>query len=87
MAPSLAQGGYWLVGSDGGLFAFGAAGFYGSMGATRLNRPVTAVVPGQAGYLMVGEDGGAFSFGDVDFFGSLGASPPPSPVVAVALRF
>jgi hypothetical protein len=80
------RGGYWLVGSDGGLFAFGGAGFYGSMGAVKLNRPVSAVVPGAAGYLMVGEDGGAFSFGDVDFFGSLGGSPPTAPVVAVALR-
>lgn len=24
---------YWLVGADGGLFAFGGAPFYGSMGA------------------------------------------------------
>jgi hypothetical protein len=56
------------------------------MGAVRLNRPVSAVVPGEAGYLMVGEDGGAFSFGDVDFFGSLGRRPPAAPVVSVALR-
>jgi hypothetical protein len=26
--------GYWLVTSDGGLFAFGDAHFYGSMGAS-----------------------------------------------------
>ena len=56
------------------------------MGAVKLNRPVSAVVPGGAGYLMVGEDGGAFSFGDVDFFGSMGGSPPATPVVSVALR-
>ena len=67
--------------SDGGLFAFGGAGFFGSMGAVRLNRPVSAVVPGQAGYLMVGEDGGAFSFGDVDFFGSLARPPAGRPRV------
>jgi hypothetical protein len=86
MAAAPDGGGYWLVGSDGGLFAFGKAGFYGSMGAVKLNRPVSAVVPGGAGYLMVGEDGGAFSFGDVDFFGSMGGSPPATPVVSVALR-
>jgi hypothetical protein len=29
-------GGYWLVGADGGVFAFGDAGFYGSAGASGL---------------------------------------------------
>ncbi|HYH48371.1 MAG TPA: hypothetical protein VEG38_02375 [Acidimicrobiia bacterium] len=76
--------GYWLVASDGGIFAFDAP-FYGSMGATKLNRPISGIVPGGAGYLMVGEDGGIFAFGNVPFHGSLGASPPASPVVAVAL--
>jgi hypothetical protein len=75
-----------LVGADGGLFAFGRAGFFGSMGSVRLNRPVSAVVPGTDGYLMVGEDGGAFSFGDVSYFGSLADHPPATPVVSVALR-
>jgi len=56
------------------------------MGSVRLNRPVSAVVPGDAGYLMVGEDGGAFSFGDVAFFGSLADHPPATPVVSVALK-
>jgi hypothetical protein len=36
--------GYWLVASDGGIFAFGDARFYGSMGGTHLNRPVVAMV-------------------------------------------
>ena len=86
MAASPTDGGYWLVAADGGLFAFGDAGFFGSMGSVRLNRPVSAVVPGDAGYLMVGEDGGAFSFGDVAFFGSLADHPPATPVVSVALK-
>jgi ribosomal protein L24E len=76
--------GYWLVASDGGIFAFDAP-FYGSMGATRLNKPISGMVPGGAGYLMVAEDGGIFAFGNVAFHGSLGAKPPASPVVAVAL--
>src|SRR5688500_17525766 len=29
--------GYWLVASDGGIFAFGNAGFHGSTGGIRLN--------------------------------------------------
>ena len=28
--------GYWLVGADGGVFAFGDAAYYGSMGGTPL---------------------------------------------------
>ena len=30
--------GYWLVAQDGGIFTFGNAHFYGSMGATPLNQ-------------------------------------------------
>ncbi len=30
--------GYWLVGSDGGVFSFGRARFYGSMGGQHLKR-------------------------------------------------
>src|SRR5262245_11198261 len=35
--------GYWLVGADGGIFAFGDARFAGSTGALRLNRPVVGM--------------------------------------------
>ena len=37
--------GYWLVGADGGVFAFGDAPFYGSMASTHLNAPVVDIVP------------------------------------------
>jgi len=37
--------GYWEIASDGGIFAFGDAGFYGSMGATHLNAPVVGIAP------------------------------------------
>ena len=29
--PTVDGGGYWLIGSDGGVFAFGDAGFIGSL--------------------------------------------------------
>jgi hypothetical protein len=36
-------GGYWLQGSDGGIFTFGDALFKGSMGGTRLNAPMVGI--------------------------------------------
>jgi hypothetical protein len=75
--------GYWLVASDGGVFAFDAP-FKGSMGATRLNKPMTGMIPYGNGYLMVAEDGGIFNFSNLEFVGSLGNNPPARPVVSVA---
>ena len=65
--------GYWLVGSDGGIFAFGSAQFYGSMGGTVLQRPVVGIVPTRddEGYWLDASDGGVFSFGDTEFYGSI----------------
>ena len=39
MAATPTGHGYWLTASDGGIFSFGDARFYGSTGASRLNRP------------------------------------------------
>jgi ribosomal protein L24E len=75
--------GYYMVASDGGIFAFDAP-FRGSMGATKLNKPVVGMVRYGDGYLMVGADGGIFNFSSLPFSGSLGDKPPASPVVAVA---
>jgi ribosomal protein L24E len=75
--------GYWLVASDGGIFAFNAP-FKGSMGDRKLARPVTGMVPYGNGYMMVGEDGGIFNFSSTEFLGSLGASPPARPIVSVS---
>ncbi|MBF6557469.1 MAG: hypothetical protein IVW52_15170 [Acidimicrobiales bacterium] len=86
MAATPDGGGYWLVASDGGVFAFGEAAFYGSTGALRLNRPVVGVVgaPYGNGYSLVASDSGTFAFGTTPFQGSLGSSPPAAPVAAAA---
>jgi hypothetical protein len=67
--------GYWLAGSDGGVFTLGDAGFFGSLGSVHLNAPVVgmAATPDGKGYWLVGADGGVFSFGDAGFLGSLGS--------------
>ena len=65
--------GYWLVGSDGGIFTFGSAQFHGSTGSLRLQRPVVGISPtaDKGGYWLVASDGGIFAFGDAGFFGSI----------------
>ena len=45
MAPTPDGGGYWLVASDGGIFAYGDARFYGSTGAMPLNKPIVGMAP------------------------------------------
>jgi hypothetical protein len=78
-------GGYWLVASDGGVFAFGDAGFFGSTGAMVLNRPIVgmAATPSGRGYWLVASDGGIFAFGDAGFFDSP-AGELKTPAAAVA---
>ena len=65
--------GYFMVGSDGGIFAFGDAKFHGSMGDKKLNAPVQSLVPDSdgKGYWLVASDGGVFAF-DAPFRGSMG---------------
>ena len=76
--------GYWLVGSDGGIFAFDAT-FHGSMSGQHLNAPVNGIVASHSGYLLIAADGGVFAFGSAPFSGSLGDQPPPHPVIAVGV--
>jgi hypothetical protein len=75
MAVTPDGGGYWLVASDGGIFTFGDAPFYGSTGAIHLNKPIVGVAatPDGGGYWLVASDGGIFTYGDAAFYGSLGA--------------
>ncbi|HET9444295.1 MAG TPA: LpqB family beta-propeller domain-containing protein [Acidimicrobiales bacterium] len=84
--PPSCRGGYWLVASDGGVFTFGDAGFFGSTGSLRLNRPVVgmAATPAGQGYRLVASDGGVFTFGDAAFLGSTGDLVLNQPVVGMA---
>ena len=76
--------GYWLVGSDGGIFSFGQAQFYGSTGSLHLQRPVVGIVPtaDHGGYWLDASDGGVFSYGDTQFYGSIPGSGSIPPVRA-----
>jgi hypothetical protein len=75
------------VASDGCIFSFGDAGFYGSTGALQLNQPIVgmASTPTGRGYWLVAADGGIFSFGDASFYGSTGALQLNQPIVGMAV--
>ncbi len=77
---------YRMAASDGGIFAFGDAAFYGSMGGRTLNAPIVgmAATPDGGGYFEVAADGGIFAFGDATFYGSMGGRTLNAPIVAVA---
>src|SRR5580700_1050394 len=77
--------GYWLVASDGGVFTYGTAQFYGSMGGKHLNSPITGIVATTDGhgYWLVAKDGGVFAFGDAAFQGSMGGKTLVAPVVGM----
>ena len=78
--------GYRFVASDGGVFSYGDAGFYGSAGSTPLNAPVVGMTdtPSSNGYWLVATDGGIFNYGDARFFGSMGGHHLNEPIVGLA---
>jgi hypothetical protein len=84
--PAPPNSSYWLVASDGGIFSFGNAPFYGSTGSLVLNKPVVAVASTTSGngYWFVASDGGIFNYGGASFFGSEGGKPLDAPIVGMA---
>ena len=78
--------GYWLAGSDGGVFAFGRAAFRGGAGGAELQAPISgiAVRPECDGYWLVARDGGVFAYGDAPFHGGVANAPLNKAVVGIA---
>lgn len=85
MATLPDNSGYWLVASDGGIFAYNAP-FLGSMGGQHLNAPIVgmAATPDGNGYWLVASDGGIFSYGTAHFYGSTGSMHLNQPIVGMA---
>ena len=76
----------YIIGSaSGGIFTFGNAPFYGSMGGHPLNKPIVGITadPATGGYWLVASDGGVFSF-NAPFYGSMGGHPSGQ-VIGMAL--
>lgn len=74
-----------MVASDGGMFAFGDAGFLGSAATLPLRQPIVgmAATPDGGGYWLVASDGGVFTYGDAAFSGSTAGLPLASPIVGL----
>jgi hypothetical protein len=83
---SASDEGYWLVASDGGIFTFGDAAFYGSEASQPLNQPIVGMsaTPDGKGYWIVASDGGIFTFGDAAFYGSEASQPLNQPIVGMS---
>ena len=82
-ASSAASGrGYWVLGRDGGIFAFDAP-FLGSLPAAGIRAEVAtlASTPTGQGYWVLGRDGGVFAFGDARFYGNMVGRPLASPII------
>jgi hypothetical protein len=80
MVPSHDQGGYFMVASDGGVFAFGDARFAGSCpGIGGCSGAAVAVMPDSTGngYWLVTATGHVYTFGDAPNYGSPGAGAVP----------
>jgi hypothetical protein len=85
MVPSHDQGGYFMVASDGGVFAFGDAHFAGSCpGIGGCSGAAVAVMPDDSGngYWLVTAAGYVYTFGDAP---NLGAPGPQSSAITSAV--
>lgn len=61
--PVLADEGYYLWSSGGGVYAFANAPFFGAPASLQLNAPIVGMAAVSEGYYMLGEDGGIFAYG------------------------
>src|SRR5438034_1374165 len=83
-APDPTGEGYWLVGADGGVFAFDAP-FLGPAGVPAPSSPVVgiAATPSGHGYWVAGSDGGVFAYGDAAYLGGMSGHPLTHPIVGI----
>ena len=78
--------GYWLVASDGGIFTFGDAGYFGSAPASNGHGNVVALASASngQGYWVAGGDGGIDPFGAAPSEGSMSGPALNRPIVGFA---
>ena len=77
MAAAPDGSGYWLVASDGGIFAFGEAGVRRARRPARSaprRSPAIEPTPTGGGYWVFTDDGQVFNYGDAPFRGQVDGS-------------
>ena len=78
MAPTPNDRGYWMVAADGGIFTFGNAPFYGSLGGQGYSALGLVITTASGGYSIITSAGNAYSYSPPP---TTAAQQPPSPVV------
>jgi hypothetical protein len=73
-AAAATAGGYWMYAADGGIFAFGSAGFAGAVRSQSNDIIGMAATPSGNGYWMADDDGDVFAAGDATVFGARATS-------------
>ena len=78
------DGGYWLVGSDGGVFTYGDAAYLGSVPGQGIvgQPPIVGIsrTPSGSGYWLAGANGAVYTYGDAAFLGAPNTSRLVAPV-------
>lgn len=66
--------GYWVVTSNGAVYSFGDAAYYGGANTINLQSEIVDVKSSLTGkgYWLVAKDGGVFTYGDAKFYRSAG---------------
>lgn len=79
--------GYWVVGADGRVKAFGGARTYGDLGGRAISAPIVASAATRTGkgYWLAGADGAVYSFGDARYHGSMSGRSLNAPIVGMAV--
>jgi len=86
MAPTKTGAGYWLAGGDGGIFTFGNAPFFGSLGNVPIAGWVNsmAATPTGNGYWLANANGDVYHFGDAGNYGNNLGAPRTEPISTIA---
>ncbi len=78
--------GYWLVASDGGVFAFGDARFYGREATGKTAPTIVGIAPSPygRGYWLAGAKGQVYGFGSAPYEAPSSTKAPSAPIVAIS---
>ncbi len=84
-APVASNEGFWLLAKDGGVFSFGTAKYFGSIGHLGGVKKVVSMAadPDGTGYWFVSDEGGIFAY-KAPFWGSTGDVRLTKPIVGMA---